>query len=66
MASFGISENAPVIEKIKQEFNDNLYGFNMVGDIDYETYSKIYDMAMPLFEKAFEEGTKEKEETPAE
>lgn len=62
MASFGISENAPPLEKIKQEFNDSLYGHNMVGNIDYETYSAIYDMAMPLFEKAFEAGKNEKTE----
>lgn len=58
MGDFGISDKAPENEKIKQEFNDFLYGFNSVGDIDYITYSKIYDKAVELFDRMYDLGKK--------
>jgi hypothetical protein len=56
MGDWGINENASEKEKIKQEFNDFLYGVNSVGELSYENYSEIYDRAMELFDKMYEAG----------
>ena len=56
MCSWGISENASKKEKIKSEMNDFLKGENSVGNIDYKTYSDIYDKSMELLDKMYNLG----------
>ena len=51
--SWGISENASEKEKLKAEINDFFSGLNSVGDIDYEAYSQIYDVVMPIIDDMY-------------
>lgn len=57
MAGWGISPNASPKEKIKADVNDFLKGLNCVGQIDYATYSEIYDEVMLKLDKIYEQGT---------
>lgn len=50
-------------EKIKQEFADIIDGLNSCGIIDYSTYSNLFDSAMELFDKMYDEGCKHSDET---
>lgn len=56
---WGISPNAPAKEQIKSEFEGIIRGLNCVGEIDYLTYSKLFDEIMPLFDKMHEQGMKD-------
>ena len=56
---WGISPNAPAKEQIKSEFEGIIRGLNCVGEIDYLTYSKLFDEIMPLFDKMHEQGKKD-------
>lgn len=56
---WGISPNAPAKEQIKSEFEGIIRGFNCVGEIDYLTYSKLFDEIMPLFDQMHEQGKKD-------
>lgn len=44
------------IEKIKGEFEEKINGMNMVGEIDYSTYSELFDIGVRLIQKAYETG----------
>ena len=61
--SWGINQNASDKEKIKAEMNDFLKGLNSVGEIDYNTYSDIFDKSMELFNKMYKLGYKKGEGT---
>lgn len=52
--SWGISENASEKEKLKSEINDFFHGLNSTCEIDYEAYSKIYDVVMPIIDDMYE------------
>lgn len=54
MMSWGINENASEKEKLKAEINDFFRGLNSVCDIDYEAYSQIYDVVMPIIDEMYE------------
>lgn len=54
--SWGISDTASEKEKIKAEFNDFIQGLNSTCEIDYKTYSQLYDFTMPLFDRMYEIG----------
>ena len=56
MGDWGISENSSEKEKIKSEFADYINGLNCCGNIDYHTYSSLFDFTMPLLDKMFEHG----------
>lgn len=56
---WGISPNAPAKEQIKADFEGIIRGLNCVGEIDYLTYSKLFDEIMPLFDKMHEQGKKD-------
>lgn len=56
---WGISPNAPAKEQIKSEFEGIIRGLDCVGEIDYLTYSKLFDEIMPLFDKMHEQGKKD-------
>ena len=56
---WGISPNAPAKEQIKSEFEGIIRGLNCVGEIDYLTYSKLFDEIMPLFDQMHEQGKKD-------
>ena len=56
---WGISPNAPAKEQIKSEFEGIIRGLNCVGEIDYLTYSKLFDEIMPLFDQIYEQGKKD-------
>ena len=43
-------------EKIKAEFTDFLNELNIVGDIDYATYSSLLDESHRLFDEMYELG----------
>lgn len=49
--SWGIAPRATENEKIKAEFADFLHGLNSCAKIDYETYSKIFDVGMSLLDR---------------
>lgn len=51
---WGISENATEKEKIKSEMADYLQGLNSVGEIDYKTYSDMFDFSMKLLDKMYD------------
>jgi hypothetical protein len=51
--SWGISENASEMEKLKAEVNDYFHGLNAVGEIDYKAYCELYDVCMPILEKCY-------------
>lgn len=53
---WGISENASKKEKIKADFNDHINGLNSCGEISYNTYSTLFDIAENLFEEMYECG----------
>lgn len=59
--SWGISDNASEKEKIKAEFNDFIQGLNSTCEIDYKTYSQLYDFTMPLFDRMYEIGKNDSE-----
>lgn len=44
------------IEKIKGDFESYLNGLNMVGEISYSQYSKLYDEGTKQIQKAYELG----------
>lgn len=56
MGNWGISENASENEKLKSEMADFLGGLNSCGEIDYISYSKIFDFSMELLDKMYELG----------
>lgn len=56
---WGISPNAPAKEQIKSEFEGIIRGLNCVGEIDYSTYSNLFDEIMPLFDKMHDQGKKD-------
>ena len=47
------------IEKIKGEFETYLNGLNMVGEITYSQYCKMYDKGTALIQRAYDLGKKE-------
>lgn len=55
--SWGISEKAQVKERIKAEVNDILIGMSSFGDIDYNTYSNLYDNFTSALDKMAELST---------
>ena len=57
--SWGISEKASEIEKIKSRMNDELQGMNSCCEINYETYSELFDITHKLLQEAYELGLKE-------
>ena len=59
MGCWGIAPTAPEKEKIKAEFSDFLGALNSCAQIDYESYSEIWDKAMRLFDKMYEQGKKD-------
>ena len=54
------------IEKIKGDFESYLNGLNMVGEISYSQYSKLYDEGTKQIQKAYELGKSELEKENAE
>ena len=60
MGNWGISENATPKEKLKSEMVDYLNGLNRCGEIDYSTYSKMFDFSMDLLNKMYDLGKSEK------
>ena len=44
------------IEKIKGDFESYLNGLNMVGEISYSQYSKLYDEGTKQIQRAYELG----------
>lgn len=50
------------IEKIKGDFESVINGMNMVGEIQYYTYSELYDEGTKCIQKAYELGKSELEE----
>lgn len=56
---WGISPNASPKEKLKAELNDYLQGLNSTGEIDYSTYSDIFDMSHSILDKMYELGKSE-------
>ena len=56
---WGISPNAPAKKRIKSEFEGIIRGLNCVGEIDYSTYSNLFDEIMPLFDKMHDQGKKD-------
>jgi hypothetical protein len=59
MANWGIASTAPEIEKIKAELTDYLHELNSCAEIDYSTYSQLFDFSLLLIQKAYELGKKE-------
>ena len=57
--AWGISKNASKKEKLKEEMNDYLKGLYSCCNIDYSTYSIIYDYSMELLDKMYELGKSE-------
>lgn len=49
------------IEKLKGEFESVISGMNMVGEISYNIYSKLFDVGTDYIQKAYELGKKESE-----
>lgn len=49
------------IEKIKGEFESVINGMNMVGEIPYTIYSKLFDIGAEWIQKAYELGRSELE-----
>lgn len=56
---WGISENASPKEKLKAEMADQLKGMNSISQIDYETYSELFDFSMELLDRMYELGKNE-------
>ena len=56
---WGIAETASGIEKIRAESSDMLGGLNSVGEIDYTTYSELWDFYHDLLGKAYEQCLKD-------
>ena len=54
------------IEKIKGDFESYLNGLNMVGEISYSQYSKLYDEGTKQIQKAYELGKADLEKENAE
>ena len=54
------------IEKIKGDFESYLNGLNMVGEISYSQYSKLYDEGTKQIQRAYELGKSELEKENAE
>jgi hypothetical protein len=59
MPSWGISDKASDKEKIKSKFADYINGLNCVGEIDYPTYSDLFDEGMKLLDEVYEQGKKD-------
>lgn len=57
---WGISPEAEPKEKLKAEMGDYLNGLNSTGDLDYDTYSELFDFSMELLDKMHRLGSKEK------
>jgi hypothetical protein len=45
--------------KDKAELTDYLHGLNSCAEIDYSTYSQLFDFSLLLIQKAYELGKKE-------
>lgn len=56
--SWGITETASEIEKIKSESADYLNWLNSCGVIDWNTYNYAFDFYNGLLIKAYEQGRK--------
>lgn len=54
------------IEKLKGEFESVINGMNMVGEIPYNVYSKLFDVGAECIQKAYELGKAELEKENAE
>ena len=54
------------IEKIKGDFESYLNGLNMVGEISYSQYSKLYDEGTKQIQRAYELGKTELEKENSE
>ena len=59
MANWGVLGTATEIEKIKVEMADYINELNSRAEIDYSTYSQLFDFSLPLIQKAYELGKKE-------
>jgi len=55
--SWGISEHASEINKLKADINDFLKGMNSCGEIDYNSYSQIFDLMEVAINKAYNLGS---------
>ena len=55
----GISSKAPEKEQIKSDFECLIRGMNSTGMIDCIAYDDLFDEAMPMFDRMFEQGKKE-------
>ena len=64
--SWGINENASEKEKLKAEINDFFCGLNSTCEIDYEAYSQIYDVVMPIIDDMYKRWEKEEEDESVE
>ncbi|MBQ6713186.1 MAG: hypothetical protein IJN28_05310 [Selenomonadales bacterium] len=62
MGNWGISPNASEKEKIKAEWADELNGKNSTGNIDYDTYSELFDVGMDLLDRMYKLGKSDGEE----
>lgn len=60
--AWGISESSSEKEKLKAEVNDLLYALNVVGEIDYTCYSRLYDACMPILEECYDRMKAESED----
>lgn len=56
---WGIAPTASEIEKIKAESSDMLNGLESCGDLEYSTYSYLWDFYYELLDKAYEQGRKD-------
>lgn len=57
--AWGIADTATQIEKIRAESSDYLDGLNSAGEIDYTTYSNLWDFYHDLIGEAYEQGLKD-------
>ena len=46
------------IEKLKGEFESEINGMNMVGEISYSNYSRLFDVGTKAIQEAYELGLK--------
>ena len=61
MGNWGIAKTASPKEKLKSEFADYINGLNSVGEINYRTYSALFDFTFELMDKIYELGKSESE-----
>ena len=59
MANWGVLGTATAIEKIKVEMADYINELYSSDEIDYSTFSQLFDFSLPLIQKAYELGKKE-------